>query len=433
MKTKLLFILVALLGFQQLATAQSTFDEKRLDAFFNEIKNVGKKHVKVRYYDVDSIKNDLISQVRSQLETPFSHEELAQKLKLKLKKAPYAVSLDEEGYKAIKRIFLSYINGVDEFAGLPMTANTKNTHENAVVFSDDYNFFMFKDSLSIDKCDVAYMDYNPIKLLSQLMQMQFGEQMNKFKFIEVVSEDNDEKVTEPTLVKNSEWQYYVAIPEGTGKEGGVFEWINTVFFGKVNEHDSGQRGFIHTPENILLEYMKQSLPTDRWLLKKDVAMEQFASEYYDGGTPCYLVRESVNEKGYEDMIKDIDCIFGPCKGGDFSGMEVTDYYDGADGTRYRQLYNDKALMIVLDVPAEKYCLMMVYNGFSGGIASMVNSYEVDTETCIADKMNIFMNIDGSVTFSREPYTLDGVTYTHGVHGKAEKLEQFWLKRKAGKK
>ena len=248
---------------------------------------------------------------------------------------------------------------------------------------------------------------------------------------------NTEKVQEiadlkkPTFVLNLETgRVNVAIPtvpEDIKKDMqpyaayGVYDWINSLGFGKGMTDSADQKSEIILPEDVARLYAVKHLPQEKWneggyspMLKAIYQKE------YQGGTPAVLYRHSKNEVGYKDMLSDLGFLFNLELGDTYKNLEVTQQ-SKREGKRFVQLYGEGGiLMCVFDSPEDKYCHMSILVGGAGGFEQAVNEYVIGGERDFATRCNIIINSDvadgsGGIHFTTDEYFFAGKSHQNGVH------------------
>ena len=218
-----------------------------------------------------------------------------------------------------------------------------------------------------------------------------------------------------------------AVPEEVRKEMrpyaayGVYDWINSLGFGKGMEDHTNQASGIVLPEDVAMEYAKKHWPQERWNgegfspIYKGICQLEF-----QGGTPAVLYRHSKSEAGYKDMLKDLGFLFKLELGDTYKNLKVTQQSE-REGRRFVQLYGEGGiLMCVFDSPEDKYCHMSILVGGGGAFKQAVNEYIIGGEKGIAEKCNVIIGpdpTDGShgIRFTTEEYFFAGKAHKNGVH------------------
>ncbi len=218
-----------------------------------------------------------------------------------------------------------------------------------------------------------------------------------------------------------------AVPEEVRKEMrhyaayGVYDWINSLGFGKGMESHADQASGIVLPEDVAMEYAKKHWPQERWNgegfspIYKGICQLEF-----QGGTPAVLYRYSKSEVGYKDMLIDLGFLFKLELGDTYKNLKVTQQSEHK-GRRFVQLYGEGGiLMCVFDSPEDKYCHMSILVGGGGAFKQAVNEYVIGGEKGIAEKCNVIIGpdpTDGShgIRFTSEEYFFAGKAHKNGVH------------------
>jgi hypothetical protein len=248
---------------------------------------------------------------------------------------------------------------------------------------------------------------------------------------------NTEKVQEiadlkkPTFVLNLETgRVNVAIPtvpEDIKKDMqpyaayGVYDWINSLGFGKGMTDSADQKSEIILPEDVARLYAVKHLPQEKWNEEGYSPMlKAIYQKEYQGGTPAVLYRHSKNEVGYKDMLSDLGFLFKLELGDTYKNLKVTQQ-SKREGKRFVQLYGEGGiLMCVFDSSEDKYCHMSILVGGTGGFEQAVNEYVIGGERDFATRCNIIINSDvadgsGSIHFTTDEYFFAGKSHQNGVH------------------
>jgi hypothetical protein len=248
---------------------------------------------------------------------------------------------------------------------------------------------------------------------------------------------NTEKVQEiadlkkPTFVLNLETgRVNVAIPtvpEDIKKDMqpyaayGVYDWINSLGFGKGMTDSADQKSEIILPEDVARLYAVKHLPQEKWNEEGYSPMlKAIYQKEYQGGTPAVLYRHSKNEVGYKDMLSDLGFLFKLELGDTYKNLKVTQQSE-REGKRFVQLYGEGGiLMCVFDSSEDKYCHMSILVGGAGGFEQAVNEYVIGGERDFATRCNIIINSDlsdgsGGIHFTTDEYFFAGKSHKNGVH------------------
>ena len=248
---------------------------------------------------------------------------------------------------------------------------------------------------------------------------------------------NTEKVQEiadlkkPTFVLNLETgRVNVAIPtvpEDIKKDMqpyaayGVYDWINSLGFGKGMTDSADQKSEIILPEDVARLYAVKHLPQEKWNEEGYSPMlTAIYQKEHQGGTPAVLYRHSKNEAGYRDMLSDLGFLFNLELGDTYKNLKVTQQSE-REGKRFVQLYGEGGiLMCVFDSSEDKYCHMSILVGGAGGFEQAVNEYVIGGERNFATRCNIIINSDvadgsGGIHFTTDEYFFAGKSHKNGVH------------------
>ncbi len=382
------------------------------------------------------IKDELLLQLDAQL----GGKDVANKLIERMvpmgegKKILIISTNNEAAYSRLSSFFEKKgVDTAEELCGVPLFVNTRNDGVQIIQFMSEENSIIINDYAEHHEYGVTIAECNLLEYMKKMMMTLMGDdeidvivgnkenlsftlaadstiefngdacEVDKVSFDKVCAPLYKENLREPSFVPNNEGGYCVAIPALSEEErsvcrpyalNGVYDWIEETGFSKGAGKNLDQVSEIITPYSVVRSYCTGNSSLSITHNRLADIQKHLVAEY-QGGVPAVLYRKSLTPEGYKDVISDLEPFFTLQSGEWYRNMRLVNRIDSPDGSRFVQLYADRAVfMSIYDSPADNYCCMSIVQGDEEVFAALVDDYSFEGESNLASENRIVIGDNG---------------------------------------